>query len=266
MKIKANTKHKPVFWLAGDSTMQSYTEAMRPQWGWGECLLSTLEEKFVEMVRNDMLQEGVMGFSVVPYVARVQAFHRDSCPFMQQKRYVGRYFELDNCAMAGRSSKTFREEGRLADMEQHMKNGDYMLIQFGHNDCARQKPERYVALSDYKASLATYVEMAVRHGVTPILLSSIAICPSQDVLGDEVEEITKQLPRYASVMEEYAKEQQILYINVYHLTYQYLQSMTIQEAEAMYLPDHVHLTFEGAQHYAELVAEQLKEVLRRTKY
>ena len=42
--------------------------------------------------------------------------------------------------------------------------------------------------------------------------------------------------------------------------------MTIQEAEAMYLPDHVHLTFEGAQHYAELVAEQLKEVLRRTKY
>ena len=54
------------------------------------------------------------------------------------------HFIVDNCAMAGRSSKTFLEEGRLEDIKRHLKEGDYLLIQFGHNDASASRAERYI--------------------------------------------------------------------------------------------------------------------------
>lgn len=220
--------------------MQSYGEDKRPQWGWGECLLEELERQLVET-----------------YVPEITAFHREDCPFEQEKRYVGRYFELDNCAMAGRSSKTFREEGRLSDIEKHIQEGDYLIIQFGHNDAGKSKPERYVPLEHFKASLAHYTEMALSHGAKPILMSSIVLCPGPESDAGEAGEIKRLLPAYGTVMQEYAAELQIPYVDMNQLTGAVLAEKSPEEAEAMYLPDHVHLVLGGAAAYAKLAAEAL---------
>ena len=53
--------------------------------------------------------------------------------------------------MAGRSSRSFREEGRLADIEASLRPGDYLVVQFGHNDAYREKAERYVTPSTITA-------------------------------------------------------------------------------------------------------------------
>lgn len=234
---------KPVIWLAGDSTMQSYSEEKRPQWGWGEKLLEWLE---VGKDRN------VPGFEVT---------HREDCPFDQEKRYEGSQFIIDNCAMAGRSSKSFRVEGRLQDIEKHIQQGDYLLIQFGHNDAGKSKPERYVALENFRESLANFVNVALKVGAKPILLSSIVLCPGEQTETGEAGEISRLLPEYGKVMEEYAKELNIPYINMNGLTGAYLEKLSREQAEELYLPDHVHLVEKGAGVYAGLAAEELRKSL-----
>ncbi len=47
-----------------------------------------------------------------------------TAPFPQEMRYELPGLVIDNCAMAGRSSKTFREEGRLDDIAAHIRPGD----------------------------------------------------------------------------------------------------------------------------------------------
>lgn len=259
--MKIAKKRKPILWMAGDSTMQSYAEDQRPQWGWGECLLEILESKFVEMARQELAEAGVVNSPKEPYVPTINSFHREDCAFPQEKRYVGSFFELDNCAMAGRSSKTFREEGRLQDIAGHIQKGDYLIIQFGHNDAGKSKPERYVALEDFKASLEHFVEVALSHGAKPVFISSIVLCPGPQITG-EAEEISRLLPEYGGVMRRYAEELGSPFIDMNRLTEEFLAGKTTEEMESLYKPDHVHLVYDGARAYAELVAEELKYFLR----
>ena len=248
---------KPVIWLAGDSTMQSYSEEKRPQWGWGEKLLELLEDiGCKEATEKQQLQglEKDMGNVNTPGdgMIQIKSAHRQDCPFDQEKRYEGPHFIVDNCAMAGRSSKTFREEGRLQDIEGHIQPGDYLLIQFGHNDAGAAKPERYVPLELFKESLAHYVNVALHRGATPILLSSIVLCPGEQTDSGEAGAIKRLLPEYGKVMEAYARELQIPYIDMNKLTGDYIKDMSREQAEELYLPDHVHLVEKGAYAYARL--------------
>lgn len=240
---------KSVIWLAGDSTLQSYSEDQRPQWGWGEKLLELLENrKYNEESRRDNQGDIVI-------------CHRADCPFPQQKRYEGQYYIVDNCAMAGRSSRTFQEEGRLADIESHIQQGDYMLIQFGHNDAGKSKPERYVELAAFRESLSHYVRVAQKQKAFPIFLSSIVLCPSQQVKIGEGGEIDRLLPKYAKVMEQYAAELGIPYIDMNGQTRNYIEKLSMSAAREHYLSDHVHLVEKGAFAYAQLAAEELKKYL-----
>src|SRR4051794_12131736 len=50
---------------------------------------------------------------------------------------------IDNRAMNGRSTKTFISEGRWQAINDDLKPGDYVFIQFGHNDESKDKGERY---------------------------------------------------------------------------------------------------------------------------
>ena len=255
--VKNKTEKKPVIWMAGDSTMQSYPEEKRPQWGWGEKLLELLETEENEITIS----------------------HRENSSFEQQKRYEGRRFIVDNCAMAGRSSKTFREEERLQDIEANIQPGDYLVIQFGHNDAGAGKPERYVPLDNFAESLQKYVDVAVEHGATPILISSIVLCPSKETEEGEAGAISRLLPEYGRAMQEYAGKMQINtsgsvgeiadaaeiptktipYIDMNGLTRAYIKGMSQEEAEQLYMPDHVHLVEKGALVYAGLV---VKDILR----
>ncbi len=66
-------------------------------------------------------------------------------PMMGWGQLLYQYFDFDqveiwNRAICGRSSRSFVEEGRLERMAQDFRPGDYLLIQFGHNDATKQRP------------------------------------------------------------------------------------------------------------------------------
>lgn len=79
---------------------------------------------------------------------------------------------FDNRAIGGRSSKTFITEGRLDEILRSIVPGDYLLIQFGHNDATISRPDRYASPEDYKGYLKTYVLGTRERGATPILITA----------------------------------------------------------------------------------------------
>lgn len=79
-------------------------------------------------------------------------------------------FTVDNRAIGGRSSRSFYEEGRWTTVSGLLKAGDYVFIQFGHND-RDTKPERYTDTAAYKKFLKIYIDDTRAKGAFPVLVS-----------------------------------------------------------------------------------------------
>lgn len=90
---------------------------------------------------------------------------------------IGRFFqplvEVRNRAVSGSSSKSFLEKGHWHSLVQELQAGDYVLIQFGHND-AKDDPNRHTDPgSSFPSYLRGYVEDAGSKGAYPVLLTPV---------------------------------------------------------------------------------------------
>ncbi len=93
--------------------------------------------------------------------------------------YFGDHFKKNtafkNKAISGRSSKSFRGEGHWAKILDSLKRGDYVLIQFGHNDQKKEDSLRYTEpRQEFGASLSRYIREIRSKGAHPVLATSIA--------------------------------------------------------------------------------------------
>lgn len=131
-----NETEKPVIYIAGDSTVQSYRASYAPQQGWGY--------------------------------------------------YLGNYFNdnvtVANHAIAGRSSKSFYDQGRFQTIADNLKKGDFVLIQFAINDSAASIAERYAPVcgnvdnptsGSYEWYLTQFIKDTQAKGATPILVTTV---------------------------------------------------------------------------------------------
>lgn len=82
--------------------------------------------------------------------------------------------KVDDRAKGGRSTRTFFQEGRWAAIYKNLQKGDVVMIQFGHNDGAVNKPERYVDIQGYKEFLRLFIDQTRQQGALPILLTPVA--------------------------------------------------------------------------------------------
>ncbi|HWA09737.1 MAG TPA: rhamnogalacturonan acetylesterase [Opitutaceae bacterium] len=87
-----------------------------------------------------------------------------------------RFFKPDvavaNHAESGETMKSFLTELRFDKVMSLIKKGDYLIMQFGHNDSKASWPQTYVeANTTYKAYLKTFIAEARRRGVTPIIVN-----------------------------------------------------------------------------------------------
>ena len=82
--------------------------------------------------------------------------------------------KVENYARNGRSTKSFIDEGRWQTVLENMKPGDYLFIQFGHNDEKINKPAVYAdPHGAYTDNLTLFVEGARSKGAFPVLMTSI---------------------------------------------------------------------------------------------
>lgn len=81
---------------------------------------------------------------------------------------------VKNEAASGRSSKSFILEGRLDSILKEIDKGDYLFIQFGHNDEKVNDPTRYTEPSStYKSYLKQYIDGARNKGANPVLVTPV---------------------------------------------------------------------------------------------
>lgn len=233
---------KPILYLAGDSTMQAYQEGSRPQTGWGESLLKFLEKSEV-----------------------YRTYHREDCPFSQQMCYEGRRFIVDNCAKSGRSSKTFLMEERLNDIERNIREGDFLLIQFGHNDASEKMPIRHVPMEQFERYITPFIEVAKKVKATPILVSSVAIHPEKVESNHDVGTIERTLKKYALEMERIAEQKDCVYVDLGGLIRSRFDKMTKKRLKSLFMQDGVHLSGEGADLAAEVFCVWFWEYLMERK-
>ena len=92
---------------------------------------------------------------------------------MLQNCFDADYIVVDNHAVNGRSSKSFLDEGRWDKVLSKIRPGDYVIIQFGHND-EKAQPERHTDPgSTFDENLARYVRETREHGGIPVLMNPV---------------------------------------------------------------------------------------------
>ncbi|MCB0748234.1 MAG: rhamnogalacturonan acetylesterase [Ignavibacteriae bacterium] len=81
--------------------------------------------------------------------------------------------KIKNHAKNGRSTKTFIGEGRWQAIIDSLSLGDYVMIQFGHNDESKDKGERYTPPKDFKNNLAKFVNETRLKNAIPVLITPV---------------------------------------------------------------------------------------------
>lgn len=90
-----------------------------------------------------------------------------------QQHFDSEKVKIENHAQNGRSTKTFISENRWQQIVDKLKKGDYVFIQFGHNDQSKDKGERYTPPEDFKKNLTRMVADVRAKKAYPILLTPV---------------------------------------------------------------------------------------------
>lgn len=78
-----------------------------------------------------------------------------------------------NHAMNGRSTRSFRTQGRWDHVLGLTRPGDFVLVQFAHNDQKADDPERFASPEDYEKNLAAFVAEIRARGARPLLATPV---------------------------------------------------------------------------------------------
>ena len=89
-----------------------------------------------------------------------------------QKHFDERRVRVDNHAQNGRSTKSFITEGRWQALVDKVRPGDYVLIQFGHNDQPKEKAA-HTTPEEFRRNLERFVDDVHAKKATPVLLTPV---------------------------------------------------------------------------------------------
>jgi pectinesterase len=168
--------------------------------------------------------------------------------------------ECINVAQNGRSSKSFRNEGRWEPVVN--MNADYVLLQFGHNDQPGKGPERESpADTGYRANMRRYVEEARAAGAQPVLVTSLV----RRKFGADGK-VVSDLTEYVDVVKEVAAETNTPLVDLHALSIEQANSLGsegCQEIDPVSngKRDTTHLTAKGSEMVGKLVADELGRVM-----
>jgi lysophospholipase L1-like esterase len=182
--------------------------------------------------------------------------------------YFDASVKVANHAVNGRSTKSFLTEGRWKVVLDSLKRGDFVFIQFGHNDEKIDKPLLYTdPQTTYQQNLEKYITETRKKGATPILLTPI-VRRKFDAAGKLVDTHGK----YPEAVRELASRLKVKFIDMQVLTFNWVQPMGDEPSKKIYLwtppdqkfpegrKDDTHLSVEGAKAFAGLVANEVAKM------
>jgi lysophospholipase L1-like esterase len=196
--------------------------------------------------------------------------------------FIEYYFDtskitIRNHAIGGRSSRTFMTEGRWDTILIRLKKGDYILMQFGHNDSgplddsARARgtlkgiddnakeifnpiTKRNEVVHTYGWYIRKYVQDAKSKGAIPIVCSPI---PRNDWKNGKVIRVNDS---YGSWAAQIAKEEGAPFIDLNNLVAFQYESLGQARVAPFFPQEHTHTGKEGAALNARIIVNELKRI------
>lgn len=174
---------------------------------------------------------------------------------------------VQNLAQNGRSTRTFMEENRWQPAVDKMQEGDFVFIQFGHNDEVPTKAS-YTTEAEFKANLIKYIIDTKSKKAIPVLLTPVAR-RKFDASG----KIEGTHERYSGIVRQTAKEQNVLLIDLDKKSQALLQEWGEAKSALLFnhlVPgehpnypegkeDNTHFNEMGARVMAQLVLKEIKD-------
>lgn len=183
---------------------------------------------------------------------------------------------ISNQAMAGRSTRTFIKEKRWERVLSTLKKGDYVIMQFGHNEGSRPDTSRggyrgvlrgigedtvqlrwkdstLETVHSYGWYLRKFVREAREKGATPVICSMI---PRNQFVEGKVRRADKDFGKWAM---EIATEENAFFIDLNAITADKYDNMGPDKVKDLFYGDHTHTNEEGARINASSVAEGLQK-------
>ncbi|MFN2578195.1 MAG: rhamnogalacturonan acetylesterase [Pyrinomonadaceae bacterium] len=186
---------------------------------------------------------------------------------------LGQFFKdgkvtIENRAQNGRSTRTFISEGRWQAIVDALQPGDYVFIQFGHNDESKEKMDRYTPPADYRNNLIRFVSEARAKKATPVLLT-----PVMRRRFDREGKLQDTHGEYPDIVRSVAAEYKVALIDMHHRSAALLTKYGAEDSKKLFLQlkpdespnypkgieDNTHFNPLGAKVMARLVAEGIRE-------
>ena len=211
---------------------------------------------------------------------------------------------VDNHAINGRSTKSFIDEGRWQKVVDQITPGDYVIIQFGHNDEKITSPERYTkAGADFDDNLRRFVNETREHGGIPILMDPIVrrsffenknAAEEDDLFGKgitlkeegdklvETHVITREdgsIDDYLSAVYDVAKELNVTFIPMNAISKEFVESFGNEASKQLFCwfpantyaacpngrEDNTHLNVAGARQICSLAVDAIGKAVPALK-
>lgn len=205
---------------------------------------------------------------------------------MMLQNYFNDGIIVDNHAVNGRSSKSFIDEGRWKAVLDRIMPGDYLIIQFGHNDEKTDSARHTTPGTTFDANLRRFVMEAKEKGATPILMNSVVrrnFSDSKTAVADDDlrDNSSKQLAEGDTLIDthgEYlvsprrvAKEMGVIFVDANKITHDLEQSMGKEGSKKLHMiykpgetpslpdgrQDNTHYNIYGANKVAGLLADAI---------
>lgn len=239
-KAIKETGEKPTIFIASDSTVQTYESNYYPQSGWGQTLYNFFGE----------------------FIGEKEA---ENCNYSQAQTYETKNVIIENRAIGGRSSKSFIDEGKLDDLLEDVRPGDYVMVQWGHNDATSSRPNRYVSTTEFPEVLKYYIDGVKQRGATCILVTPVArYSPKADGT------FNSDFEGYRGAMKNLGALENVPVLDLTGASLALAESLGVEGAKSLFLhlaageyegvyaggvSDSTHLQYYGAYKFAQCLAK-----------
>jgi lysophospholipase L1-like esterase len=173
---------------------------------------------------------------------------------------------VDNRAKNGRSTRTFISENLWQPVADHLQEGDYVFIQFGHNDESKEKTDRYTTPEEYKKNLIKFISETRIKKANPVLLT-----PVTRRKFDQQGKIMETHLEYSELVRQVAKELSVSFIDLDVKSRQLLQQFGEENSKLIFLhlapgehpnypegkTDNTHFSELGARKIAQIVLSEI---------
>ena len=187
---------------------------------------------------------------------------------------LGQFFRenavrIDNRAKNGRSTRTFISEGLWQGIIDSLHQGDFVFIQFGHNDESKEKTDRYTPPADYRANLIRFISEVRARKATPVLLT-----PVMRRRFDEHGTFFDTHGEYPDIVRAVARAYRVPLLDMHRKSEVVLKQYGAEPSRKLFLQlkpgenpnypngieDNTHFSPEGARVMAGLVVDAIREL------